>query len=244
LYFKVKTSEEVFEILKDFPPVKEEKISLDKGLGRVVSRPIISSEDLPGFNRSSMDGYAVRAKDTFGATESLPVLLEVGGEVIMGLSPTVTVLPGTAVRISTGGMIPDGADGVVMLEYCHALDDKSLEVSRSISPLENVIRWDDDFKKGATVFKEGHVLRPQDIGLLAGLGISEVFTFRRPKVAIISTGDEVVPVDQRPHPGQVRDINSYTLSAFCKQSGADPVVLGLCGDSFDRLREMVARGLD
>jgi molybdopterin molybdotransferase len=244
LYFKLKTSEEVFEILKTFPPVKEETISLGDGLGRVLSRTVTSPEDLPGFKRSSMDGYAVRAKDTFGATESLPVLLEIGGEVIMGQIPTVKTEPGKAVKISTGGMLPDGGDGVVMVEYCHALDDRTIEVSRSISPLENVIREDDDFKKGETVFEKGHVLRPQDVGLLAGLGISEISVYGRPKVAVISTGDEVVPVDQRPRPGQVRDINSYTLSAFCRQAGAAPMVLGLCGDSFEGLREKVAQGLE
>lgn len=244
MYFQVKTSEEVFEILKLFHPVKEEGVPLDQALGRVTSRQIISPEDLPGFNRASMDGYAVMAKDTFGATESLPVLLEIGGEVIMGQTPAVTAGPGRAVRISTGGMLPRGADGVVMLEYCHLLDEKSVEVSRSISPLENVIRADDDFRKGATVFETGYVLRAQDIGLLAGLGITEVPVYKRPRVAIISTGDEVVPVDRRPGPGQVRDINSYTLSAFCRQAGAVPQVLGLCGDSFERLREMVALGLE
>lgn len=244
MYFQVKTSEEVFEILKTFPPVKEGRVSLDKALGRVISRPVISPEELPGFDRASMDGYAVVAKDTFGATESLPVLLEIRGDVAMGQTPTVTAGPGRAVRISTGGMLPQGADGVVMLEYCHALDENSVEVSRSISPLENVIRRDDDFRKGATVFEKGYVLRPQDIGLLAGLGISKVFVYERPKVAIISTGDEVVPIDRKPRPGQVRDINSFTLSAFCKQAGAVPVVLGLCGDSFERLRDMVAQGLE
>lgn len=244
MYFQVKTSEEVFEILKTFPHVKEEQISLDASLGRVLSRPVISPEDLPGFNRASMDGYAVMARDTFGATESLPVLLEIGGEVVMGKTPDVTAGPGQAVRISTGGMLPRGADGVVMLEYCHALDEKSVEVSRSISPLENVIRKDDDFRQDATVFEKGHVLRPQDIGLLAGLGISEIFAYKRPAVAIISTGDEVVSVDHKPGPGQVRDINSYTLSAFCRQAGAVPLVMGLCGDSRERLRDMVAQGLE
>ncbi len=243
MYFKVKTCEEVFEILKGFQPTGEERVPLKEALGRVLSREIISPEDLPGFSRSSMDGYAVMAKDTFGASESLPALLEIAGEVIMGKPPVLKAEPGKAIMISTGGMLPEGTDGVVMLEYCHALDDRTLEVSRSISPLENVIRKDDDFRAGSTVFERGRVMRPQDIGLLAGLGISQVNVHRRPKVAIISTGDEVIPVDQRPEPGQVRDINSHTLSAFCLQAGATPTVLGLCGDSFEKLREMVVQGL-
>jgi len=244
LFFKVKTSEEVFKILEGFDPVGNENVSINDALGRVLSGDIISHENLPGFYRSSVDGYAVKANDTFGATESLPALLEVSGEVIMGQIPNMALGPGKAVKISTGGMLPEGADGVVMVEYCHGLDEKTIEVSRAISPLENVIRPDDDFKEGASILKKGFFLRPQDLGLLAGLGISEVSVYKKPKVAIISTGDEVIPIDQTPAPGQVRDINSHTLSAFCRQVGAVPITLGLCGDSFSQLKDMVAIGLD
>ena len=152
MYLKVKTSEEVMEILRGFGPTAGEDVSLENGPGRVLSGEIISPEDLPGFNRSSMDGYAVMAKDTFGATEALPALLEVGGEVIMGRPPDVKSVPGKAIKISTGGMLPEGADGVVMLEYCHTLDPETIEVTRAISPLENVICKDDDFKAGVLLF--------------------------------------------------------------------------------------------
>ncbi|MGA2781348.1 MAG: gephyrin-like molybdotransferase Glp [Smithella sp.] len=240
MFFKVKTSEEVLEILKGFDPVEAETIFIGDALNRVLSEEIIAKEDLPDFRRSSMDGYAVRAKDTFGASESLPAFLELIGEVTMGQVPTDIVTPGKAIRISTGGMIPDGADAVVMIEYCHSLDEKTIEVSRTVSPLENVILPGDDFKKGVVIFEKGSILRPQDIGILAGLGIQNITAYKRPKVAIISTGDEVIPIDQRPKPGQVRDINSYTLSAFCSQAGAIPINLGLCKDNFSDLREMVA----
>jgi len=244
VFFKVKTSEEVFEILKDFAPTGEESISLGAALGRTLSREIISPENLPGFYRSSMDGYAVRAKDTFGATESLPAFLDVVGEVLMGQVPTKVVEPGQAVKISTGGMLPEKADGVVMVEYCHSLDEDTIEVNRAISPLENVIQPDDDIKQESIVLRKGHILRAQDLGVMAGLGISHVSVHNRPRVAIISTGDEVVPIDQNPEPGQVRDINSYTLSAFCQQAGAEPILLGLCGDDFGQLRDMVEKGLN
>jgi molybdopterin molybdotransferase len=243
LFFKVKTSEEVFEILKGFGPAGEEAISIGEALGRVLSKEIISQEDLPEFSRSSMDGYAVMARDTFGASENLPAFLEVTGEVVMGRVPEGAVEPGKAFRISTGGMVPDGADAVVMVEYCHRLDDKTIEVSRAVSPLENVIRPGDDFKKGAEIFSKGAVLRPQDVGLLAGLGIQDIQVYKMPRVAIISTGDEVIPIDQRPEQGQVRDINTYTLSAFCTQAGAIPISLGLCKDNFSDLREIIAKGL-
>jgi molybdopterin molybdotransferase len=244
LFFRVKTSEEVLEIIEGFGPMGEEILPLEKSLGRILSRDVVSPEDLPGFCRSSMDGYAVRARDTFGATESLPALLETGGEVVMGQLPSMGVAQGQAVKISTGGMLPEGADGVVMVEYSHPLDENTIEVSRAISPQENVIRPDDDFKKGSNVLLKGSPLRPQDLGVMAGLGLSRVSVYRRPKVAIISTGDEIIPVDQRPEPGQVRDINSYTLGAFCRQAGAEPIILGLCGDHFGQLKDMVERGLE
>lgn len=244
MFFKVTTSEETFEILKGFSPCGEETAPLSEALNRVVSKEIIAPEDLPEFARSTMDGYAVKARDTFGASESLPAFLEMTGEVIMGRPPTGVVTPGKAIRISTGGMMPEGADAVVMIEYCHGLDDTTIEVSRAVSPLENVIRPGDDLKKGTVIFERGVILRSQDIGLLAGLGIEKVAVYKKPKVAIISTGDEVIPIDQRPGPGEVRDINSYSLSAFCASAGATPIGLGLCKDIFSDLKAMVARGLE
>ncbi len=244
MFFKVKTAEEVLEILKKFSPLGEDTVSLEDAFNRVISQEIISQEDLPDFPRSSMDGYAVRARDTFGATETLPVSLDLAGEIPIGTAPEISVGPGKAVRIPTGGMMPEGADAVVMVEYCHPLDDKTIEVSHAISPLENVISCGDDFRKGITIFKKGTRLRPQDLGLMAGLGISTVSVHKRARVAIISTGDEIVPIGQRPGPGQVRDINSYTLTAFCRQTGVIPVNLGLCKDRFNDLRDMVKKGIE
>ncbi|MBN2418452.1 MAG: molybdopterin molybdotransferase MoeA, partial [Deltaproteobacteria bacterium] len=194
--------------------------------------------------RSIVDGYAVQAKDTFGATESMPAFLELAGEVLMGQNPDVNYSQGKAVKISTGGMLPKGTDGVVMLEYCHSLDENTIEVSRAISPLENVISPGDDYKKNSIILKACAMLRPQDIGILAGLGVSRVSVFTRPKVAIISTGDEIVPIDKNPEPGQVRDINTYTLSAFCRQMGGEPIIMGLCPDDFAQLRKLMEKSLD
>jgi len=244
LFFKVKTTEEVLELVQGFAPVGEEIVPLDKAFGRVLRKDIISPEDLPGFPRTSVDGYAIRAKDSFGAAESLPALLEIAGEVGMGQVPSMTVAAGQAVKISTGGMVPKGADSVVMVEYCHLMDQTTVEVSRAISPQENVIQPDDDFKKGAAVLRKGWKLRSQDVGVLAGLGVTEVTVHRKPRVAIISTGDEVIPVQEKPKPGQVRDINTYTLSAFCTEKGAEPVPLGLCRDDFEKLRNMLLKGLE
>lgn len=243
MFFKVKTTEEVLELVRGFEPVGEEVLPLAGVHGRVLSRDVVSTEDLPGFRRSSMDGYAVRARDTFGASESLPALLEMAGEVFMGAVPTVSVKEGTAVKISTGGMLPEGADAVVMVEHCHVVDETTLEVARAVSPEENVIRPGDDFARGATVLRKGWILRPQDVGVMAGIGCQDVHVYRRPRVAIISTGDEIVPVDHQPKAGQVRDINTYTLQAFCERACAQPVLMGLCVDDFGELREKVDAAL-
>jgi len=242
-FFEVKRPDEVFAIIDRLSPAGEETIPLTEALDRVVNRDLTAPEDLPGFYRSTMDGYAVQAKGTFGASEGLPALFQVTGEVFMGRAVRIVVNQGQAVKIPTGGMLPEGADSVVMKEYCHRLDDETIEVSRTVSPLENVIAPGDDFRKGTVFLKKGHRLRPQDVGVMAGFGVTEVPVFRRPCIAIISTGDEVVPVDRTPLPGQVRDINQYALTALCRKAGAEPICMGLCPDSFDTLRETVERGL-
>jgi molybdopterin molybdotransferase len=191
-----------------------------------------------------MDGYAVKSRSTFGASEGLPALFQLTGEVLMGKASGLIVKKGQAVKMPTGGMLPEGADSVVMKEYCYRLDEETIEVSRTVSPLENVIGPGDDFSKGMVFLKKGHRLRPQDVGVMAGFGITDVPVFRRPRIAVISTGDEIVSVDQLPLPGQVRDINQYTLAALCRKGGAEPLLLGLCPDNFDALKGMVHRALD
>jgi len=243
-FFKVKKPDEVLALMEDFGPCGEEEVPLERVFNRILSRDTISPEDLPGFFRSTMDGYAVRAKDTFGASESLPALFEVAGEIRMGETPSSSVGQGQAMKISTGGMLPVGADGVVMVEYCHALDSETLEVSRAISPLENVIQPGDDIRKGSMVLPKGHRLRPQDLGVLAGLGFSRVWVFKQPRIAIISTGDEIVSVEKQPEEAQVRDINRYSLGAFCFAKGAIPLSLGICPDNFERLKALIKKGLE
>ena len=181
-FFKVKTTEEVLNIIDNLDPVETEVVAIEKAIGRVLGEDIVSPEDLPSFARSSMDGYAVRAKDTFGATESMPAFLEVAGEVLMGQRPEVEVGQGQAVKIPTGGMLPDGADAVVMIEYCHNLDENTIEVAKSVSPLENVILPGDDVKRGDLLLNKGHRLRSQDLGLCAALGLARLKVFKRPTI--------------------------------------------------------------
>jgi molybdopterin molybdotransferase len=244
LFFKVKSSSEILEVLSRFDAVTDEELTLDNAQGRTLSQDLIAPENLPGFQRSARDGYAVKAKDTFGASENMPALLEVVGEIMMGQVPVIEVNNGQAVKIATGGMLPKGADGIVMVEYTHNLDEKTIEVLRAISPQEHVVAPDDDVRKGSLILKKGHTLRPQDLGLLAGLGLEKIKAFRKPRAAIISTGDEVIPLDQQPKPGQIRDINSYALAGFCEQWGAVPLKLGLCQDRFEALQARLAEGLD
>jgi len=244
LFFNVKTTEEVLGLVKGFEPAGHEEVPLSEAFGRVLSGDMVSPEDLPGFLRSTVDGYAIRARDSFGATESLPAFLEIAGEVKMGEVPSAVAGSGKAVKIPTGGMLPRGADSVVMIEYCHLLDESTLEISRTVSPQENVIQPDDDFKAGALVLSGGRRLRPQDVGVLAGLGLTSASVRRVPKVAIVSTGDEVIPVDQTPKPGQVRDMNTYTLGAFCRREHAVAVPMGLCGDRYEDLLALVKKGLE
>ena len=235
--FKVVTIEESLRIFrqsfdfKHFFDNRDEQIDLLHAYGRVLAENIVSGEDIPGFNRSTMDGYALKARDTFGATDSLPAYLDVIGEIRMSEQPSLRLNDGQAARISTGGMLPEGADAVVMLEYTDQLDSAMIEVNRSVAPWENVLREDEDVKKEEIVLQAGHSLRPQDIGLLAAIGREKISVYRKPVIALISTGDEIIPVQSRPEPGQVRDINAYALSSAIEQTGSIPKHLGIIPDN-------------
>ena len=173
--------------------VETERLPTPDAVGRVTGAAIVSPEDLPAFPRSAMDGYSVRAADTFGASESLPAYFDVVGEVAMGRPPEVSILDGQAAVAFTGGMLAGGADAVVMVEHTQQLDDSAIEVVRPVAPGENVVQPGEDARTGAAVLPSGHLLRPQDIGGLLALGIDEVTVSRRPVVSIVSTGDELVP---------------------------------------------------
>ncbi len=242
-FFKVKTAQEVLTSLGDIKPLGIEAIPIRSSLGRVLARDIESGEDIPGFRRSTVDGYALASRDTYGASESLPALLTLAGEVKMGTVPQFGLNRGECALIPTGGMLPEGADSVVMVEYSQKMEQGVIEITRPVSPLENVIQPDDDVKRGQVVLKRGTLLRPQDLGILAGLGVSQVEVVVRPRAAIISTGEELVDIAQKPGGGQIRDINSYTLHGLCVKSGAEPLYLGIVGDRFQDLRSLIEEGL-
>ncbi|MGA1795918.1 MAG: gephyrin-like molybdotransferase Glp [bacterium] len=257
-FLETTTLDDAYEVIRTHVPLgtSAEIIPLDAVLGRITVCELQAPEDLPLFVKSTVDGYAVRAADTFGASEGTPIYLEVLGEVTMGSGkvmdprgkgiPRFSLPHNAAIRIPTGGMLPEGADGVVMVEYtqpCQGEKGNVIEVTRAVAPGENVIQRGEDIRKGESLFPKGHQLRPQDIGILAGLGMTTVAVFRRPSVAILSTGPEVCPVDRFPEKGKVRDINAYTLAAVVRESGGEPRSLGICPDDPWELRERVGAAL-
>lgn len=223
------------------PVVRTERVSLLAALDRVLAEDLHSPSDLPNFPRSTMDGYAVRAADTFGASEGLPAYLTVVGDCPMGQAPTVRVGVSEAARIATGGMLAPGADAVVMVEHTQEVSADTIEVLRPVAPGENVIQIGEDVRRGDLVLPRGHVLRPQDLGGLAALGITEVPVVPRLRVGIISSGDEVVPPEAEPGPGQVRDVNTYTIAALTRRLGHEPVPYGICPDALPALQAMARR---
>ncbi len=243
-FFKLISSTEFTRFFDRFKPLASEQVNLAEAHRRTVSQDITSAENLPPFSRSTMDGYAVRARDTFGCSESEPALLSVIGEISMGSSgKQYTLQPGQTVRIWTGGELPQKGDSVVMVEYSQPLDEKTIEIFRPVAPAENTIQTGEDYSTGEPVIKQGKLLRPAELGVLAGLGITSVPVHRKPQVAIISTGDELVPPDHPPGPGQIRDINSTTIAALVEEAGGVPSFHGIIGDDLEAMTAACNNGL-
>src|SRR5499427_1936938 len=228
------TTRTVAEALAGFRPARRtaaRAIPLSEALHRVPAAPVTAPHPLPGFARSTVDGYAVRAADTYGVSEGLPGYLEVAGEVRMGAEPDVTVGPGTVASMPTGGVLPPGADAVVMIEYTQEAMPGTIEVVRPVAPGDGVVRADEDAAAGAELVPPGRPLRAQDLGMLAAAGVTGVSVHARPRVTVFSTGDEVVPpsaADLRP--GQVRDALAVALAAMVTEAGGEPVPGGIVPD--------------
>jgi molybdopterin molybdotransferase len=228
------TTKTVPEALAGFRPARRtgtRAAPLAEALRLVPSEPVRAPHPLPGFARSTVDGYAVRAADTYGVSEGLPGYLTVTGAVRMGAAPDVTVSPGMAVAMPTGGAIPDGADAVVMIEYTAEAMPGTIEVVRPVAPGEGVVRADEDAAIGTVLVPAGRPLRPQDLGMLAAAGVTSVAVHRKPVVTIFSTGDEVVPPEVTDlQPGQVRDATASALAALVADAGGEPVYAGIVSD--------------
>lgn len=243
----VTSAEAADRIAREFPvPGRSgtERVPLPSGLGRVLAEDLASPEDLPPFDRSTVDGFALAAADTFGATDAMPAYLKLAGEVAMGERPVLRVGKGETVRIWTGGMLPEGADAAMMLEYASVIDHETVECAKAVAPGENVLFRGEDVREGETVLPRGHRLRPQDAGALAGLGIVEVPVFKKPRVAVLSTGDEVVPPEAAPSPGQIRDINAYNLMGLIAEAGGEALYRGIVPDDREALRRAIGSALD
>lgn len=208
-----------------------EKIAIEESLYRVTATQIFSSENLPAFPRSSMDGYAVSARDTYGASESMPAYLEIHGEVFMGEIPIGTVNKGCCYKIPTGGIVPDGADSVVMFEHTIPVDETLIEIVKSVGEGGNISRPGEDISIGACALEKGVQLRPQDLGLLAGIGCTEAEVYRKVRVGILSTGDEIIHHGQPLTPGKIRNINSIALGAQVQQLHALVTDYGIVSDN-------------
>jgi molybdopterin molybdotransferase len=225
------------------PVTDSEWIDVASSLGRVLAEDVVAPHPLPDFRRSTVDGYAVRAKDTHGASDSLPAYLTLNGEVPMGDAPTFDLAAGQSALIHTGGMLPAGADAVVMLEYTQSVQENEIEIFRPVADGENVIRVGEDVAEGQVVQAKGSAIRPAEIGGLMALGLTTIRVIRKIRVGLISTGDELIDPSQKPRPGQVRDVNSYTLSALVERSGGAPTRYGILADQLDVLKEVGAQAL-
>jgi molybdopterin molybdotransferase len=227
---------------------RSEDVPILQCLGRRLAEAVPGRENVPGFTRSTVDGYAVRAADTFGAGDGAPAYFTVTGEVLMGAGRPPGVERklelGEAVRIATGGMLPSGADAVLMVEHTETVGAEGIEAYRPAGPGENVIYADEDIRAGTEVFPVNYLLRPQDIGYLAAMGELRLNVFAPLRVGIVSTGDEIVPVEAKPAPGQVRDVNSYSLYGQVLLWGGEPVLYGVVRDDAALLFEKLIQACE
>jgi molybdopterin molybdotransferase len=243
LFTVVPPSEAIAMLLRAVAPVQRaETVPLERGRGRVLDAPIVAAHSLPQFARAAMDGFAVRSADTRGAGEAAPAYLRLTGEALMGAVPAVGVGAFEAVRIHTGAMLPAGADGVVMVEDTNVHGDE-VELLTAVAPGENVLFPGEDVRAGATAFAAGTRLDATALGGLAALGCARLAVRARPRIAILSTGDEVVPAHATPGPAQVRDVNALTVAATVEAAGGIPVPGGIVSDDVGALELRAAAAL-
>ncbi len=245
--FKVMSIKEAKSLIeKNFnvKPIKEE-VELLSSMDRVIYEDIVSHINVPNFRRSTVDGYAVNSKDIAGASESMPAMMNYKGEVFMGKTPEVNIdFPGDCVYVPTGGMIPEGSDSVVMVEYTERVHEDTVLINKATAYGEKVVEIGEDIAKEEIIIKKGKRLRPYEIGVLSSLGITKVPVCRKPKVAIISTGDEIVDPNEKPNLGEVRDINSYLLQASIIEDGGIPINYGIIRDDFNLLKDTVEKAIE
>jgi len=246
VFRKIVSLDEAVQILQQrfhAKPVGVEQVSLSQARQRVLAKNIKAPFSVPPFSRATVDGYAVKAEDTFGANEEHPITLKLLGNVTVGEMPKMVIKKGTALGIATGAPLPPGADAVVMLEY--AIQKNNLvSIYHSVSRGENVMEVGSDIRKDETIIKKGQTLSFCDIGVLAALGFTKVDVYKRPKIAVVSTGAEIVEPGEPLPPGKIYDINAYTISAAVEECGGQPLNLGIIPDETDKLKTVVKKALD
>ncbi len=242
----VKTPEEVLALIEtEFEKIAQsETVSLADAMGRVLAEDIAATEYVPDFNRSTVDGYAVSSKDTFGCTDAIPAILTLQGEVLMGQGADTALQADSCIAVPTGGAVPEGADAVVMIEFTEDYGDGTIGVLKSVAPGQNMIFRGDDVYPGKPILEKGRVLSSQDIGALAAIGRTWVPVVKKLTIGVISTGDELVPPEQLPGPGQVRDVNSPMLEAMLGAYGVRVINYGIVIDDEDLLREKVEKAAE
>lgn len=246
-FFNVLSVDEVKELIKkNFTNMKieSEKVNIIDSLGKVLSSDIISEFNVPDFNRSTVDGYAIKNSDSHGCSESMPSFLNLLGEVEMGCIAKESISYGNAIYVPTGGMIPEGADAVIMIEYVEKLDEDTIAIHKPVSIGENIVYKGDDIKNGQVVLTKGKEVTYQDIGVLAALGIKEVDVYKDIRFYIISTGDEIVDIDEELKFGKIRDINGYALHGLISKLGGKVINKTIVKDNYDYLREEVKNGIE
>ena len=238
-FFNVISPPEAIDLMsKNLSVVGHEVINTEDSFGRILSDQIYSQEESPSFDRSSMDGYSVKASDTYGASDALPAYLELAGEVPMGSAPELTLSPGEAAIAYTGGMLASNADAVVMVEHTKISPSGLLEVYRPVAAGENVIVAGEDFRKGDPVVAEGHLIKHAELGALMSLGTTTVNVYRRPNIAVISSGDELVEPGTQLAGGKIRDVNLYSIGALVENLGASATSFPRIPDEYDKLFEV------
>ena len=242
----ISLDEAIVRLQKQFAdnPLEIETVCLLDAQNRFLAEDLYAAENVPDFNRSTVDGYAVKAADTFGAGEALPSLLTAAGAVRMGQKAEMILKKGQAVAVPTGGMLPEGADSVVMVEYSEQFDADTIAVYKPVSPGENVIARGDDMRQGDVILKRGTWLSAKHIAMLAACGISRVNVYRPIRFAIISTGDEIIEIDQPQAIGQIRDINSYGLASIICQWGGNVTYRAIVRDDYEALKQAMTEGLE
>jgi len=243
LFLSVIPVEEAQELVRQITTsTKKESISLKNAYLRVLAEDITAKEDIPGFSRSIVDGYGVLSADTTGAGESMPAMLECLGRVEMGTKSEYAIKSGQCVYLPTGAMLPEDCDAVAMIEYSERMD-KDILIHRSMAKGENAIMQGEDFSEDVVAIKKGALLRPQECGVLAALGYESVEVFSKPRIGIISTGNEIVPVTKSPAPGEIRDVNSYLCGLSVSAEGGVPVYYGIVMDQPEELKKILEKAI-